>query len=722
MIRLIITLILCICFQSISYSQNGWFWQNPLPQGNSLNSIIFVNAQTVIAAGYWGTILRSTDAGENWSLYNSNFTNGINSVAYTNENNIFAVGSDGFIIKSVNTGLDWERLSIGTNEDLSSVYFYDSNSGYITGSNGKIFKTTDAGNNWIELNSGTTIKLNTAYFINSQNGFIGGNEIILRTTNGGINWTALNLSTYINSISFINDNTGFLVGASSNGIKSIRRTSNGGNTWINVFAPGTYTFNEIFFTNSSTGYIAGNENAFLKTTNSGVNWFIDNTISSPGFAFKSVFFQNNGTGLLAGTYGTIFKSTDHGNYWTVRSPSGTFETLNSVDFPDQNTGYIMSNFDNTGTSFFKTTNAGINWINFNSSYRMFRFDFLNVNTGYALSIRFELLKSQNGGLTWNIINTPNDSIGLFQFVDANTGFITNNVYYGGHDLNKTTDGGITWSSYSFHPDYVGYFQFPDHNIGYSIIGFVEYNLYKTTNTGVNWNLVRKIDFDSTTPIYYTLYFTNENTGFIATERWNQTKLESYNLNKTSDGGLSWRQVYEELVDIDISGIPILKFNFINNNTGYVFGFHNKILKSTDQGESWNVYLNPDRPVYDIDFTDNNTGYMVGTGGMILKTTNGGTVSLENISSEIPSGFILEQNYPNPFNPSTVIRYSLAENGFINLKVYDLTGKTVAVLVNENQKTGSYSVDFDGYNLPSGIYFYKLSVNDFTQTKKMVLLK
>ena len=160
----------------------------------------------------------------------------------------------------------------------------------------------------------------------------------------------------------------------------------------------------------------------------------------------------------------------------------------------------------------------------------------------------------------------------------------------------------------------------------------------------------------------------------------------------------------------------------SNNTGYVLGFKNRVLKSTDQGENWNEYLDMDRPIYGIDFTDNNTGYIVGAGGMIMKTTNGGIIGIENISSEIPSGFLLKQNYPNPFNPSTVIRYSLAENGFTTLKVYDLLGKTIAVLVNENQRTGSYSVDFNGLDLPSGIYFYKLSVNDFIETKKMVLLK
>jgi len=724
MIKLIITLILCIGTQSISYSQNGWFWQNPLPQGSSLNSVKFINSQTGIAVGFFGSILRSTDAGETWSLYNSNFSNDIYSVAYTDENNIFAVGSDGLIIKSTNTGLTWERLSvgnIGTNDTLKSVYFYDSNTGFITGNNGKIFKTTDSGNSWFEQNSGTIKKLNTAFFTNSDNGFIGGNEIFLRTTNGGNNWTALSLVTNVNSISFINVNTGFHVGESSSGYKDIRRTTNGGNTWISVFTPGTFKFNDIFFVNSSTGFIAGNGNTLLKTTNSGVNWFLDNTISSQSFALNSVFFQNNGTGLLVGTYGTIFKSTDHGNFWTVRSPSGTFETFSSVDFPDQNTGYILGNSNSTSSSFFKTTNAGINWINFNSSYRMLQFDFLNDNTGYALSFSFELLKSQNGGLTWNIINTPIDSLGLYRFVDANTGFISK-VYSRGHDLNKTTDGGISWSSYSFHPDYVGSFQFPAHDIGYLLTDWTAYNLYKTTNTGVNWNFVNKLNFDTLSPIYSSLYFIDENNGFIATDFWNTLDLRTYTINKTSDGGLSWYPVYDRFVDVSVSGYPNLKFKFFNINTGYTLGFNNMVLKSTDQGENWYEYLNMERPIYDIDFSDNNTGYIAGAGGMILKTTNGGIIGIENISSEIPSGFILNQNYPNPFNPSTIIRYSLAENGFTTLKVYDLLGKTIAVLVNENQRTGSYSVDFNGLDLPSGIYFYKLSVNDFIETKKMVLLK
>jgi hypothetical protein len=85
-------------------------------------------------------------------------------------------------------------------------------------------------------------------------------------------------------------------------------------------------------------------------------------------------------------------------------------------------------------------------------------------------------------------------------------------------------------------------------------------------------------------------------------------------------------------------------------------------------------------------------------------------------------FHLYQNYPNPFNPSTVIRYSLKENNFTSLKVYDVLGNEVASLVGEIQNSGTYSVEFNGSDLPSGVYFYKIESGNFALTQKMTLLK
>lgn len=97
-------------------------------------------------------------------------------------------------------------------------------------------------------------------------------------------------------------------------------------------------------------------------------------------------------------------------------------------------------------------------------------------------------------------------------------------------------------------------------------------------------------------------------------------------------------------------------------------------------------------------------------------------SVRQISSTVPNNFSLSQNYPNPFNPTTIINYSIPTTQYTILRVYNSLGKEVSTLVNENQSPGSYSVDFNGEGLPSGIYFYKLEAGDFVDTKRMILLK
>ncbi|HJY63062.1 MAG TPA: SBBP repeat-containing protein [Ignavibacteria bacterium] len=99
-----------------------------------------------------------------------------------------------------------------------------------------------------------------------------------------------------------------------------------------------------------------------------------------------------------------------------------------------------------------------------------------------------------------------------------------------------------------------------------------------------------------------------------------------------------------------------------------------------------------------------------------------SVGINPISSEMPSDFNLLQNYPNPFNPKTVISYQLKVNSYVNLKVIDITGREVAQLTNEFKQAGYYTIEFDGSNLASGVYFYKIRAGDFTDVKKMVLVK
>ena len=104
----------------------------------------------------------------------------------------------------------------------------------------------------------------------------------------------------------------------------------------------------------------------------------------------------------------------------------------------------------------------------------------------------------------------------------------------------------------------------------------------------------------------------------------------------------------------------------------------------------------------------------------------GNFEYHNLSSEVnvgvPSEFALSQNYPNPFNPSTKIDYDIATDGNVSVVLFDMSGREVAKLVNDFKPAGYYTVSFNASNLSSGMYFYRISASNFSQTKKMVLVK
>jgi hypothetical protein len=100
----------------------------------------------------------------------------------------------------------------------------------------------------------------------------------------------------------------------------------------------------------------------------------------------------------------------------------------------------------------------------------------------------------------------------------------------------------------------------------------------------------------------------------------------------------------------------------------------------------------------------------------------GVVGIQQISQEVPGSYILNQNYPNPFNPVTKIQFSIPKQGFVKLRVFDIAGREIRQVVNSELAAGSYTVDFNGISLASGVYFYRLEAEEFTQTKKMVIVK
>jgi len=187
--------------------------------------------------------------------------------------------------------------------------------------------------------------------------------------------------------------------------------------------------------------------------------------------------------------------------------------------------------------------------------------------------------------------------------------------------------------------------------------------------------------------------------------------------KSNNCGVSWNE--------QISGTNKHIYNsyFLDSSTGFAVGDSGLILRTSNGGINWTVQnSNTTKKLFDVHFTNHNVGIIAGEDGTILTTTTGGLTFVNSNSVFIPDGYYLSQNYPNPFNPVTNLEFGISNLGFVSLKVYDALGKEVKTLINESRSAGNYKVEFDGSDLPSGIYFYKLEAGDFTETKRMTLLK
>jgi hypothetical protein len=147
------------------------------------------------------------------------------------------------------------------------------------------------------------------------------------------------------------------------------------------------------------------------------------------------------------------------------------------------------------------------------------------------------------------------------------------------------------------------------------------------------------------------------------------------------------------------------------------------VHTTDGGGSWVTQSSgTTNALAGVAFADESHGWAMGEGGTILHTTNGGESWSQLHENGRPTAFTLLQNYPNPFNPSTTIAYDLPRAGYISLRVFDLLGREVSVLVDGFAQAGTHRVTFDGSGLASAIYFARLDAGALSQTKKLMLLK
>jgi len=428
--------------------------------------------------------------------------------------------------------------------------------------------------------------------------------------------------------------------------------------------------------------------------------------------------------------------------WVLQNSSSQNYNFRDVFTLDQNAAFALGyDYTSDETIVLKTTNGGENWISISvdsieyHSYSSFYF--INDSIGWIAGgcpdlwsdADFGLIeKTTDAGESWAIDTIGRGALNSVVFVDENTGWAAGiDVQYGPVGcLYKTTNAGMNWDLIYGGGGWYGSGPlwsvcFVDTNIGWIIslgYNYGQTRLLKTSDGGMNW--VAQLDTG-----FYSLksvFFTNESVGWAIGAKWNGLPDQGV-IFGTTDGGENWI--------IQLAGVTnkLNDVNFIDENVGWTVGSGGIILHTTDAGINWiSQSSGTTNDLYSVHFANENVGWAVGDSGIILKTTNGGVTNLADNNSVKPTDFLLYQNYPNPFNPITNISYTLPSESQIKLSVYNLLGELVETIVNKNQVAGKYDTAWNAGNHPSGVYIYTLdavSVNGSMQTKiskKMILMK
>jgi hypothetical protein len=346
---------------------------------------------------------------------------------------------------------------------------------------------------------------------------------------------------------------------------------------------------------------------------------------------------------------------------------------------------------------FVSSNNGTNWTQTSLNNRTILSLAVSVSNIFAGTFANGVYLSTNNGASWTqtSLGTGKDIYSLAvngNYIFAGTGTPSEGVFL-------STDNGTSWVQTSLNDKWI-YSLTVNGNYIIAGTGSPGYGVYFSTDNGTSWTQT-----SLNNRIVYALA-ANGNNIFAGTY--------FYGVYHSSNNGTNWVQtsLNQSIYSLAASGNNIFAGCYI----------YNPFFISTNNGVNWTQRTEgmENVPVNAL-FLLNNYIF-AGTSYSVYRRPLGELVGISPISNEIPKEFSLSQNYPNPFNPTTHFEFQIAKSGLVNLKIFDALGKEIAILVNEELAPGRYNVKWNATNYPSGVYFYKLSAGEFTNTRKMVLVK
>lgn len=694
-----------------------------------LTSIFFIDPMTGYIGGINGFLSKTTDGGSSWIIQDPIFASPfVRDISFVNADTGFLCGDEGFIRKTTNGGLNWIPLTTNTSAGIYGIDAVNALTVYASVNNGSILRSTDGGITFSNINVSAN-QLLTIDFSSRDTGYAAGQGgVVYKTTNAGLTWSFLNASTLNNFWDICAlDNNDLYLGAYYG---TLRRTNDGGGNFKSSFGY-NMNFEGIQMLNTMIGYSCGLNGILNKTTDGGNTW--KQQISNTSESLNEIFFLDAKVGFAVGTNGTLLKTTDGGDNFSIAvlSPNKREVIISGTTFPIKWSSVFPGN-----AKIEYSTNNGVSW---------------NViqNFVHAESFEYNWLVPAANSSQCKIKITSLDNPSLSDISDGNFTMVTSSPYYNVPELvyYRFNNGFNTTPNYAV----------PGEVIGDAVItgmtlqngGLADSSLTGGGGNGLtryvltNWatclpqsgwtigfwlsNISLGVDHNNAVYLFgdviannFRCYYGGAG-GLTANDTavmFRCTGLNDIRIPVVQGQTYYIHIVYEpspSAVKVFVNGLltqnnPQSPFLPIGNGPltiGSLANFNSSLAQNMKLDE-FRIY-NRSLAQAEISATWNATFPTIIT-------------EFQNQNSSLPGNFILYNNYPNPFNPNTIINYELGISNYVMLKVFNSLGKEVATLVNQKQNAGSYSVDFNAANLPSGVYFYKLEAGSFTDAKRMILLK
>lgn len=733
-----------------------------------------------------GGVYRSTDNGSNWTAVDSGLNTLRVSKLLRNGTSLFAGTLDGGLYVSIDSGTSWKTVNSGLNGNtISGLASIDST--IFVANNFGNYKSTDNGTSWIEINNGLNDTRMLSIAASGSNIFAGTHTGIYISTNNGTNWYETNAGlTNLTILSLIKSGGNLLAGAE----KKIYLSTDNGSIWTRTATESwmndvtAYTFIEGPNGSSGTNLYAGGSN-MARSTDNGISWSLSNNGITGTFVNS---LAASGTNIFAGTDPSgVFLSTNYGGNWSAINTGLSNKSIRSI--AASGTTLLAANYNG---GIYRSTDNGANWAFVNGSSGIDVNSFLVVGDNIFAGSHHGVHKSTDGGITW--ILTSN---GITLYGDYISSIVISGDYLfaGGARTGVflSSDSGAHWTPvnnglngaareiYSLVINGANIYAGTTASIHVAQISsiippHIPQSLVVTDSSYNTFTLRWRKNSDADFLQYHLYYGTSPNPSTLL------ATITDINDTSITLSGLNARTKYyfritavdslmnESGYSNEVTGTPFHIYSFSVNWLEADFGevivgtSRDTTVVVTNAGSdtlriysvnstNWafsarrsSLQIAPGKSAEDtVRFTPTKLG---ADSAMVIITSNSPTspdtimvygtgVNPTSVArfQEVPKEYSLEQNYPNPFNPSTKIMYGLPFQSFVVLKVYDIVGREVAVLVNEEQSAGWKEVRWNAINFASGIYFYKLTAHhasvssalsgqaeNYSEVKKLILLK